>query len=54
MNFTTDRVIIDEAVNMGCKTIAEFALYLKLRSQLLHWEQKRYLHAHKIRDKRVI
>ena len=29
MNVTTDKKILDEAINSGCKTVAELALYLK-------------------------
>ena len=34
MNVTTDKKILDEAINSGCKTVAELALYLKIRTKM--------------------
>jgi hypothetical protein len=34
MNVTTDKKILDEAINSGCKTVAELALYLKIRTNM--------------------
>jgi len=34
MDFKKNRVVMNEAVNSGCKTMGELALYLRLRRQL--------------------
>ena len=34
MDFKKSRTIMSEAVNSGCKTMGELALYLKLKRQL--------------------
>ncbi len=34
MDFKKNRVIMSEAVNSGCKTMGELALYLRLKRQL--------------------
>ena len=34
MELKTDKKILNEAINSGCKTAGEFALYLKMRDTL--------------------
>ncbi len=34
MNVTTSKKILNEAINSGCKTAAELALYLKVRTNM--------------------
>jgi len=34
MDFKKSRIVMSEAVNSGCKTMGELALYLKLKRQL--------------------
>lgn len=34
MNYKKAKNLIDEAINAGCKTAAELALYLKLQAKL--------------------
>jgi hypothetical protein len=34
MNETTSRKLLNEAMNSGCKTAAELALYLKIRTNM--------------------
>jgi len=34
MNVTTDKKVLNEAINSGCKTVAELALYLKIRTNM--------------------
>lgn len=34
MDYKKERKLINEAINSGCKTAAEFALYLKLHTKL--------------------
>jgi len=34
MDVKTDKKILNEAISSGCKTAAEFALYLKRRHQM--------------------
>lgn len=35
MDFKRNRNILDEAINSGCKTAAELALFLRLRAKLV-------------------
>jgi len=34
MNVTTSRKLLNEAMNSGCKTAAELALFLKIRTNM--------------------
>ncbi len=34
MNVTTSKKILNEAINSGCKTAAELALYLRVRTNM--------------------
>ena len=34
MNVKTSKKLLDEAINSGCKTAAELALYLKMRTNM--------------------
>jgi len=34
MNIKTSRKLLDEAINSGCKTAAELALFLKIRTNM--------------------
>jgi len=34
MDFKRNRNLLNEAMNSGCKTVAELALFLKIRTQL--------------------
>jgi len=34
MNVKTSRKLLDEAINSGCKTAAELALFLKIRTNM--------------------
>lgn len=34
MNVTRNKIILNEAMNSGCKTAAELALYVKRRNKL--------------------
>jgi len=34
MKYKNQRDIMNEAINLGCKTMAELALYIKLRAKL--------------------
>jgi hypothetical protein len=35
MDFKRDRKLLNEAINSGCKTAAELALFLKIRAKLV-------------------
>lgn len=34
MNVKSNRKLLNEAINSGCKTVAELALYLKIRTNM--------------------
>ena len=34
MNLKTNKNLLDDAINSGCKTVAELALYLKIRATM--------------------
>ena len=36
MNAKTNKKILNEAINSGCKTVAELALYLKKRTNIVY------------------
>jgi len=36
MDFKRDKNLFSEAMNAGCKTVAEFALFLKIHAKLVH------------------
>jgi len=35
MDFKRDRKLLTEAINSGCRTVAELALFLKIRVKLV-------------------
>ena len=40
MNTKTNKRVLNEAINSGCKTVAELALYLKMRTNMQSLYQK--------------
>ncbi len=36
MNAKTNKKILNEAIKSGCKTVAELALYLKIRTNIVY------------------
>ena len=40
MNEKTNKRVLNEAINSGCKTVAELALYLKMRTNIKTLSQK--------------
>jgi len=40
MEFKIDKELLKEAINSGCKTVAELALYLKMRHALQLLKEK--------------
>ena len=40
MNAKTNKRVLNEAINSGCKTVAELALYLKIRTNMKNLSQK--------------
>jgi len=34
MSVKTNKIVLTEAINSGCKTVAELALYLKMRTNI--------------------
>ena len=34
MDFKRDRDLLNEAINSGCKTVAELALFLKIQAKM--------------------
>ncbi len=40
MNAKTNKRVLNEAINSGCKTVAELALYLKMRTNMKTLSQK--------------
>jgi len=40
MNAKTNKRVLNEAINNGCKTVAELALYLKIRTNMKSLSKK--------------
>ncbi len=40
MNAKTNKKILNEAINSGCETVSELALYLKMRTNMQSLSQK--------------